>query len=117
MNLAYLMDDDYSIMITRRDSLPIDSSHHKRGYIIHFYKWVDSKVPFTWVEVEDHFIAFIQRLSKEYTVIECSNYEWLQHGISTTKYLVSLDSLLNGDTSDLPKERLIDRILIIVEEE
>ena len=39
LNLAYLMDDDYKVMITRRDSLPIESSHHKKGLIIHFYKW------------------------------------------------------------------------------
>ena len=45
-SLAYLMDDDYRVMITRRDSLPIDSEYHKRGYIIHFYKWVGGKTDF-----------------------------------------------------------------------
>ena len=30
INLAYLMDDDYHVMITRRDSLPIDENYHKK---------------------------------------------------------------------------------------
>lgn len=71
INLAYLMDDDYKVMITRRDSLPIDSSHHKKGLIIHFYKWqFHDEVKFKWNEVEDQFIPFLQRLSNEYTLVE-----------------------------------------------
>ena len=111
LNLAYLMDDDYKVMITRRDSLPIDNMYHKKGLIIHFYKWESDEENFKWDEIENHFIPFLQRLSNEYTVVECqivySNY-------NAPKYVVSLESLINGD---LPKERLIESILVIVEEE
>ena len=111
LNLAYLCDEDYKVMITRRDSLPIDNSHHKKGLIIHFYKWESDEENFKWSEIENHFIPFLQRLSNEYTVVECqivySNY-------NAPKYVVSLESLIN---EGLPKERLIEDILVIVEEE
>jgi hypothetical protein len=123
INCAYLIDDDYKIMITRRDSLPIESSHHKKGLIIHFYRWHQAnRVGFNWVEIKDQFIPFIQRLSKEYTLVECQ----IDYGksvlprkflyskaLTCTIYVVSMEDLLN---SNLPK-RLIERILIIVEEE
>ena len=111
-SLAYLMDDDYRVMITRRDSLPIDSEYHKRGYIIHFYKWVGGKTDFfEFSEVEDHFIPFIQRLSKEYTIIECM-VDYFVVGKSSTK--LSVDQVINGG---IEPNKLITRILIIVEEE
>ena len=111
LNLAYLYDEDYKVMITRRDSLPIDNSHHKKGLIIHFYKWESDEENFKWDEIENHFIPFLQRLSKQYTVVECqivySNY-------NAPKYVLSLESLIN---EGLPKERLIESILVIVEQE
>lgn len=111
LNLAYLYDEDYKVMITRRDSLPIDNPHHKKGLIIHFYKWESDDENFKWDEIENHFIPFLQRLSNEYTVVECqivySNY-------NAPKYVVSLESLIN---EGLPKERLIESILVIVEQE
>ena len=111
LNLAYLYDDDYQVMITRRDSLPIDNSHHKKGLIIHFYKWESDEENFKWDEIENHFIPFLQRLSNEYTVVECqivySNY-------NAPNYVISLESLIN---EGLPKERLIEDILVIVEQE
>ena len=112
INLAYLMDDDYHVMITRRDSLPSASPHHKQGYIIHFYKWVGGKTDFfEFSEVEDHFIPFIQRLSKEYTAIECV-VDCFYLNSSTTR--LSVDQVINGG---IELNTLISRILIIVEEE
>lgn len=108
INLAYLMDDDYHVMITRRDSLPIDENYHKKGLIIHFYRWHQgNREGFNWVEVENHFIPFIQRLSKEYTIIECI----IDYG--ATKYIIPIEDLLNG----IVPKRLIERILVIVSEE
>ena len=111
LNLAYLYDEDYKVMITRRDSLPIDNSHHKKGLIIHFYKWESDDENFKWGEIENHFIPFLQRLSNEYTIVECqivySNY-------NAPKYVLSVESLIN---KGLPKERLIESILVIVEQE
>jgi hypothetical protein len=110
INLAYLLDDDYTVMITRRDNLPVFSLQHKPGHLIHFYRWTGNfKADFSWNEIEDQFIPFIQRLSNEYTFVECH----IDYG-AATKYVVSLESLLNNE---VPKERLIDRILVIVKEE
>jgi hypothetical protein len=106
-NLAYLCDDDYRVMITRRDSLPIDNMYHKKGLIIHFYKWESDEENFKWNEVENHFIPFLQRLSKEYTLVEC------QIDYGATKYIIPIEDLLNG----IVPKRLIERILVIVEEE
>jgi hypothetical protein len=111
LNLAYLMDDDYKVMITRRDSLPIDNSHHKKGLIIHFYKWESDEENFKWSEIENHFIPFLQRLSKQYTVVECC-INYLNY--NAPNYVISLESLIN---EGLPKERLIEDILVIVEQE
>jgi len=117
LNLAYLYDDDYKVMITRRDSLPIDSSHHRKGLIIHFYKWESDEENFKWDEIENHFIPFLQRLSNEYTVVECqivyANYNAAATG-KAPNYVVSLESLIN---EGLSKERLIESILVIVEQE
>ena len=113
LNLAYLMDDDYKVMITRRDSLPIDNMYHKKGLIIHFYKWESDEENFKWDEIENHFIPFLQRLSKEYTLVECQIDYRIKFGRGVTKYIVPIEDLLNGI---LPKG-LIDRILVIVEEE
>ena len=107
LNLAYLMDDDYKVMITRRDSLPIDNMYHKKGLIIHFYKWESDEENFKWDEIENHFIPFLQRLSKEYTLVEC------QIDYGATKYIIPMEDLLNG----IVPKRLIERILVIVEEE
>jgi hypothetical protein len=108
INLAYLLDEDFKVMITRRDSLPSVSPAHKPGHLIHFYKWHNTRLSFSWNEIVDQFIPFVQRLSNEYTVIQCTlDYE----GIN---YVVSLKDLLN---EDLPKEGLIERILVIVKEE
>jgi hypothetical protein len=105
LNLAYLMDDDYKVMITRRE---IDNMYHKKGLIIHFYKWESSdEENFKWDEIENHFIPFLQRLSKEYTLVEC------QIDYGATKYIIPMEDLLNG----IVPKRLIERILVIVEEE
>ena len=74
--------------------------------------WIGGKTDFFELsEVEDHFISFIQRLSKEYTVIECV-VDYFTVGKSTTR--LSVDQVINGG---IEPNTLITRILIIVEEE
>lgn len=108
-NLAYLCDDDYKVMITRRDNLPSVSPGHKPGHLIHFYRWVGGTTNFwEFSEVEDHFIPFLQRLSKEYTVIECV----VDYFKSTTR--LSFEQVVDGG---IVPDVLISRILVIVEEE
>jgi hypothetical protein len=112
MNLAYLMDDDYKIMITRRDSLPSVSPGHKPGHLIHFYRWIGGKTNFwEFSEVQDHFIPFLQRLSNQYEVIECV-VDYFNLGKS--RDWLSVEQVVNGGI--LP-DVLISRILIIVKEE
>ena len=111
MNLAYLMDEDFKVMITRRDNLPSFSPGHKPGHLIHFYRWIGKTDFFEFSEVEDHFIPFIQRLSKEYTSIECM-VDYFAVRKSSTK--LSVDQVINGG---IELNTLISRILIIVEEE
>ena len=111
-NLAYLCDDDYKVMITRRDNLPSVSPGHKPGHLIHFYRWVGGRTNFwEFSEVEDHFIPFLQRLSKEYTVIECV-VDYFKVGKSTTR--LSFEQVIDGG---IVPDVLISRILVIVEEE
>jgi hypothetical protein len=112
INLAYLMDDDYKIMITRRDSLPSVSPGHKPGHLIHFYKWIGGKTNFwEFSEVQDHFIPFLQRLSNQYEVIECV-VDYFNVGKSGD--WLSVEQVVNGA---IVPDVLISRILIIVKEE
>jgi len=112
MNLAYLMDDDYKVMITRRDSLPSVSPGHKPGHLIHFYKWIGDRTNFwEFSEVQDHFIPFLQRLSNQYEVIECV-VDYFTVAKSSTR--LSVEQVVNGA---IVPDVLISRILIIVAEE
>ena len=116
-NLAYLLDDDYKVMIIgvshpRRDNLHSVSPGHKPGHLIHFYRWVGGRTNhWEFSEVEDHFIPFIQRLSKEYTVIECV-VDYFTAVKSPTR--LSVEQVVNGG---IVPDVLISRILVIVEEE
>lgn len=112
INLAYLLDEDYKIMITRRDNLPSVSPAHKPGHLIHFYKWIGGRTNFwEFSEVQDHLIPFLQRLSKEYTIIECV-VDYFTVSKSSTR--LSVEQVVNGGVEP---NTLISRILIIIEEE
>jgi hypothetical protein len=108
MNCAYLIDDDYKVMITRID-WDFNVFNHKQGYIIHFFKWVGGKRNFwEFLEVQDHFIPFLQRLSNQYEVIECV-VDYFNVGKSSTR--LSVDQVLNGG---IEPNTLLSRVLIIV---
>jgi hypothetical protein len=111
-NLAYLLDDDYKVMITRRDNLPSVSPAHKPGHLIHFYRWVSERTDFFELsEIEDHFIPFLQRLSNQYEVIECV-VDYFTVAKSSTR--LSVEQVINGG---IVPDVLISRILVIVEQE
>ena len=111
-NLAYLLDDDYKVMITRRDNLPSVSPGHKPGHLIHFYRWVGGRTNhWEFSEVEDHFIPFLQRLSNQYEVIECT-VDYFNAVKSPTR--LSVEQVVNGG---IVPDVLISRILVIVEQE
>lgn len=111
LSLAYLMDDDYKIGITLRDSLPSASPEHKPGHLIHFFKWNDRTFFWEFSEVQDHFIPFLQRLSNHYDVIECV-VDYFNVVRSSTR--LSVEQIVNGG---ILLDVLIIRILVIVKEE
>jgi hypothetical protein len=112
INLAYLLDEDFKVMLTRRDSLPSVSPAHKPGYLIHFYRWIGDRTSFwKFSEVQDHFIPFLQRLSNQYEVIECV-VDYFKVGKSSTSF--SVEQVVSGS---IVPDVLISRILIIVKEE
>ena len=112
INLAYLLDEDFKVMITRRDSLPSVSPAHKPGHLIHFYRWVGDRTSFwEFSEVQDHFIPFLQRLSNQYEVIECV-VDYFKVGVHSIR--LSVEQVVNGG---IAPDVLISRILIIVKEE
>jgi len=124
LNLAYLLDGDFVIAIRRRDNLPRGMKDHKQGFIISFGVRVedgviDNNAGFTWNDITNHFIPFLQRLSQSYT-IDKSIMVRLQQGYPyghETK-MVRPTSMMNHDLMlDAFTDKLIRNISISVEEE
>jgi len=124
LNLAYLLDEDFVIAIRRRDNLPRGMKDHKQGFIISFGVRVedgviDNNAGFTWNDITNHFIPFLQRLSQSYT-IDKSIMVRLQQGYPyghETK-MVRPTSMMNHDLMlDAFTDKLIRNISISVEEE
>jgi hypothetical protein len=124
LNLAYLLDEDFVIAIRRRDNLPRGMKDHKQGFIISFGVRVedgviDNNAGFTWNDITNHFIPFLQRLSQSYT-IDKSIMVRLQQGYPyghETK-MVAPTSMMNHDLMlDVFADKLIRNISISVEEE
>jgi hypothetical protein len=123
LNLAYLLDEDFVIAIRRRDNLPRGMKDHKQGFIISFGVRVedgviDNNAGFTWNDITNHFIPFLQRLSQSYT-IDKSIMVRLQQGYPyghETK-MVAPTSMMNHDLMlDVFTDKLIRNISISVEE-
>lgn len=116
MNLAYLLDDDYRVYIT----LPY-SSFFGKSYIINFIKWrFDHKLSFSWEDIMDHFIPFLQRLSASYTVDdECFiDVPGNSQGNLGKTLVLSVGSLINDpNIVNSFTENEIGNIIIIVKDE
>lgn len=107
LNLAYLLDEDFTINVRKM--------FINNQYLLTF----DRKSGFTWDEIADQFIPFLQRLSQSYT-IDKSIMVRLQQGYPyghETK-MVAPTSMMNHDLMlDVFADKLIRNISISVEEE
>lgn len=124
LNLAYLLDDDYTITVKdRKDG---------NSYVRFGNKLVDdvfhNQLGFSWNSIKDQFIPFLQRLSKTYNVYDeiLFNLKDLEKGDDMLyRYTfddrrIKLSTVCYGNES-LPDElfgnRFISSISILVKEE
>jgi hypothetical protein len=123
MNLAYLIDEDFNISLTARTPISKDNPKYEPGHAITFKLGKLPGEDFTWLQIMDHFIPFLQRLSNNYKVIKCMlSYKEPIDGVITPlgwyKSTVSIQSLIDNQ---LPKGQFEDTgmrsITIIVEDQ
>lgn len=124
MNLAYLLDDDFTISLTPSSYLPSTSDNYESGHRITFQLGDGPKGEgFTWSQIMDHFIPFLQRLSNSYKVIKCLiRYEEPLDGITfPLNYYQSHTSVQSLIDNELPEGQFEDTVMlhirIIVEDE
>ena len=104
MNLIYLIDEDFTV--------DIDSRFGTTGNVSFNFK---RESGFTWDEIKDHFIPFLQRLSNKYVIIDRIMISFQGTGIDTE---TRVESLINNDIGTvLPSETLIRRIFIRIVDE
>ena len=103
MNLVYLMDEDFIV--------DIDSRFGTTGNVSFDLK---RESGFTWDEIKDHFIPFLQRLSNKYVIIDRIMISFQGTGVNTeTRVESRVESLINDNIGTiLPSETLIRRIFM-----
>ena len=103
MNLVYLMDEDFIV--------DIDSRFGTTGNVSFNLK---RESGFTWDEIKDHFIPFLQRLSNKYVIIDRIMISFQGTGVNTeTRVESRVESLINDNIGTiLPSETLIRRIFM-----
>jgi hypothetical protein len=99
-----LIDEDFTV--------DIDSRFGTTGNVSFNFK---RESGFTWDEIKDHFIPFLQRLSNKYVIIDRIRISFQGTGIDTE---TRVESLINNDIGTvLPSETLIRRIFIRIVDE
>ena len=103
VNLAYLLDEDFIV--------DIDSRFGTTGNVSFNLK---RELGFTWNEISDHFIPFLQRLSNKYVIIDRIMISFQGTGVNTeTRVESRVESLINDNIGTiLPSETLIRRIFM-----
>ena len=103
VNLAYLLDEDFIV--------DIDSRFGTTGNVSFDLK---RESGFTWDEIKDHFIPFLQRLSNKYVIIDRIMISFQGTGVNTeTRVESRVESLINDNIGTiLPSETLIRRIFM-----
>ena len=103
MNLVYLMDEDFIV--------DIDSRFGTTGNVSFDLK---RESGFTWDEIKDHFIPFLQRLSNRYIIVDRVIISFQGTGVNTeTRVESRVESLINDNIGTiLPSETLIRRIFM-----
>ena len=104
MNLAYLLDEDFIV--------DIDSRFGTTGNVSFNLK---RELGFTWNEISDHFIPFLQRLSNKYVIIDRIMISFQGTG---TRDTLPVESLINDNIGTaLPSETLIRSIFMRIVDE
>ena len=104
VNLAYLLDEDFIV--------DIDSRFGTTGNVSFNLK---RELGFTWNEISDHFIPFLQRLSNKYVIIDRIMISFQGTG---TRDTLPVESLINDNIGTaLPSETLIRSIFMRIVDE
>ena len=104
MNLVYLMDEDFIV--------DIDSRFGTTGNVSFNLK---RESGFTWDEISDHFIPFLQRLSNRYIIVDRVIISFQGTG---TRDTLPVESLINDNIGTvLPSETLIRSIFMRIVDE
>ena len=104
MNLVYLMDEDFIV--------DIDSRFGTTGNVSFDLK---RESGFTWDEIKDHFIPFLQRLSNRYIIVDRVIISFQGTG---TRDTLPVESLINDNIGTvLPSETLIRSIFMRIVDE
>ena len=106
INLAYLLDEDFIV--------DIDSRFGTTGNVSFNLK---RESGFTWDEIKDHFIPFLQRLSNKYVIIDRIMISFqgtgIRYNVACANTETRVESLINNDIGTiLPSETLIRRIFM-----
>ena len=104
VNLAYLLDEEFIV--------DIDSRFGTTGNVSFNLK---RELGFTWNEISDHFIPFLQRLSNKYVIIDRIMISFQGTG---TRDTLPVESLINDNIGTvLPSETLIRSIFMRIVDE
>ena len=104
VNLAYLLDEDFIV--------DIDSRFGTTGNVSFNLK---RELGFTWNEISDHFIPFLQRLSNRYIIVDRVIISFQGTG---TRDTLPVESLINDNIGTvLPSETLIRSIFMRIVDE
>ena len=104
VNLAYLLDEDFIV--------DIDSRFGTTGNVSFNLK---RESGFTWDEISDHFIPFLQRLSNRYIIVDRVIISFQGTG---TRDTLPVESLINDNIGTaLPSETLIRSIFMRIVDE
>ena len=104
VNLAYLLDEDFIV--------DIDSRFGTTGNVSFNLK---RESGFTWNEISDHFIPFLQRLSNRYIIVDRVIISFQGTG---TRDTLPVESLINDNIGTaLPSETLIRSIFMRIVDE
>ena len=111
VNLAYLLDEDFIV--------DIDSRFGTTGNVSFDLK---RESGFTWDEIKDHFIPFLQRLSNKYVIIDRIMISFqgtgIRYNVACAKDTLPVESLINDNIGTaLPSETLIRSIFMRIVDE
>ena len=115
MNLAYLLDEGFTLQYAR---------YNKSLYSVTLIKNPGERHKFTWDEVKDRYIPFLQLLSKRYELIDfTTGYDGKRHHLKVIRFEVEPPEGIHFSTwsycqldqviKDEPIEKILNGIISI----